>query len=739
MWTKIINPKTGRYVKVNGTIGKQILRNYLLFLKGGSNEKTKKKKSILTGGAAAATTRQITKNITIGKKSKAAQRYLDSLKQQHSKTQRAIGFDEGASVRDIRRKYIKSQSKTQLFNQQKQAKTISHLFHNVQIDPKQIIMEKIKISDLTKIPDTLNSRIAELGDQYKLVHLKHKPTELNELLLLNDRQINSRDKAIVATIIDDKYFLFQHFKKDFKDQFFNGDPQITIDHIISNDNLSLSRVMELSQSKGLGNFFVQLTKSGITTINFLMNEEQIKLLRADSIGFIKSTVVNLENLESKSLKERLQEFIKSKNITSAVLLEESELTKLTNDTLATLADKIGNKYCTSFYDLKEEEDNIYLCRDDEFDYENDESNNFGIYAMFQLSPSDISHTIENIIPKNNDYVLRMIISDFSGTTATTSEEALHGKRSVLLKRMSEIKIEDDPTEIYADNFYIKIKEIHISSGSTLSSYLMDDDSLNWTEVVTMFRGQIFVEWTSENEKSGRVLLSDDDHLKKYFNQETDAKLPSHDQITHFYIFDGNMNFKYEFELSESKNITEFANKLIKNHGQFIIKRRAEINRRTELEKKKQEEDDDDYSYSDDEFDELESESNPEPVVWHKKLNKDTQKYYYNEEAGKTTQWEEPTGNVVIKRVWYKFYDSKQNKYYYNEQGTMKTGWDEPTGDVVIKRVWYKLYDPIKNIYYYKKQGTMETEWDKPPGDVHIIDKSKSKSKSKPQLNSNGQI
>ena len=36
MWNKIMNPKTGRMVKVNGAVGRKILSQYLKVLKGGS-------------------------------------------------------------------------------------------------------------------------------------------------------------------------------------------------------------------------------------------------------------------------------------------------------------------------------------------------------------------------------------------------------------------------------------------------------------------------------------------------------------------------------------------------------------------------------------------------------------------------------------------------------------------------------------------------------------------------------
>lgn len=35
MWDKIMNPKTGRFVKVYGTVGKKILKQYLKVLSGG--------------------------------------------------------------------------------------------------------------------------------------------------------------------------------------------------------------------------------------------------------------------------------------------------------------------------------------------------------------------------------------------------------------------------------------------------------------------------------------------------------------------------------------------------------------------------------------------------------------------------------------------------------------------------------------------------------------------------------
>ena len=35
MYSKIVNPKTGRKVNINGGIGKKVLKNYLYFLKGG--------------------------------------------------------------------------------------------------------------------------------------------------------------------------------------------------------------------------------------------------------------------------------------------------------------------------------------------------------------------------------------------------------------------------------------------------------------------------------------------------------------------------------------------------------------------------------------------------------------------------------------------------------------------------------------------------------------------------------
>ena len=42
MYSKIINPKTGRKVNVNGKLGKSIIRNYLVFLNGGEfGKKTK--------------------------------------------------------------------------------------------------------------------------------------------------------------------------------------------------------------------------------------------------------------------------------------------------------------------------------------------------------------------------------------------------------------------------------------------------------------------------------------------------------------------------------------------------------------------------------------------------------------------------------------------------------------------------------------------------------------------------
>lgn len=36
MYSKIVNPKTGRMVSVNGKLGKEILRNYLNVLEGGA-------------------------------------------------------------------------------------------------------------------------------------------------------------------------------------------------------------------------------------------------------------------------------------------------------------------------------------------------------------------------------------------------------------------------------------------------------------------------------------------------------------------------------------------------------------------------------------------------------------------------------------------------------------------------------------------------------------------------------
>ena len=36
MYSKIVNPKTGRKVNINGSLGKSIIKNYLNFLKGGS-------------------------------------------------------------------------------------------------------------------------------------------------------------------------------------------------------------------------------------------------------------------------------------------------------------------------------------------------------------------------------------------------------------------------------------------------------------------------------------------------------------------------------------------------------------------------------------------------------------------------------------------------------------------------------------------------------------------------------
>tara|TARA_B110000208_G_C11743521_1_gene420821 strand:- start:835 stop:1134 length:300 start_codon:yes stop_codon:yes gene_type:complete len=35
MYSKIINPKTGRKVNVNGRLGKSIIRNYIVFVNGG--------------------------------------------------------------------------------------------------------------------------------------------------------------------------------------------------------------------------------------------------------------------------------------------------------------------------------------------------------------------------------------------------------------------------------------------------------------------------------------------------------------------------------------------------------------------------------------------------------------------------------------------------------------------------------------------------------------------------------
>ena len=42
MYSKIVNPKTGRKVNVNGRLGKSIIKNYIVFLNGGGlGEKTK--------------------------------------------------------------------------------------------------------------------------------------------------------------------------------------------------------------------------------------------------------------------------------------------------------------------------------------------------------------------------------------------------------------------------------------------------------------------------------------------------------------------------------------------------------------------------------------------------------------------------------------------------------------------------------------------------------------------------
>ena len=40
MWNKILNPKTGRFVKVNGAIGKKILKKYIMMLRGGTSTDT---------------------------------------------------------------------------------------------------------------------------------------------------------------------------------------------------------------------------------------------------------------------------------------------------------------------------------------------------------------------------------------------------------------------------------------------------------------------------------------------------------------------------------------------------------------------------------------------------------------------------------------------------------------------------------------------------------------------------
>ena len=39
MYSKITNPKTGRKVDVNGRLGKNIVRNYLMVLNGGAAKK----------------------------------------------------------------------------------------------------------------------------------------------------------------------------------------------------------------------------------------------------------------------------------------------------------------------------------------------------------------------------------------------------------------------------------------------------------------------------------------------------------------------------------------------------------------------------------------------------------------------------------------------------------------------------------------------------------------------------
>jgi len=64
MWNKILNPKTGRFVKVNGAIGRKILKKYLMMLRGGSGANNSAGTTISMEGDTA----QLARDFASGKK-----------------------------------------------------------------------------------------------------------------------------------------------------------------------------------------------------------------------------------------------------------------------------------------------------------------------------------------------------------------------------------------------------------------------------------------------------------------------------------------------------------------------------------------------------------------------------------------------------------------------------------------------------------------------------------------------
>jgi len=322
LWTKIINPTTGRYVKVNGTIGKQILRNYILFLKGAGKRSVRDDKDWRKDTDKQPSHKEEIVGIDVTKKRKRFERK----KKKMEKMEKTI-FKHGKRKRD------------------REPLTIDQitLFKTKKI--KLIVKDPpITLNTLGERSKSLNGKVSKLHENYMLVHLLKNP-DLNELLFLTQDQYDLIQDDIDKIIIYSKL-----------------------------NNQSQSNVDPIFKSPGLHNIPTQsqlhnqpqpeLYSDNQSTIPSL---EEIPLEKLNAINKHKSKHGQTSDIGdlSLSLEDRITNLIQKNNvkIQDSIFIKESEL-----DDLITLAKKVRHTfyYCTPFdYPLDEDNDDkntlVYLC------------------------------------------------------------------------------------------------------------------------------------------------------------------------------------------------------------------------------------------------------------------------------------------------------------------------------------------------------------------------------------------